>query len=171
MKTINKIILTTFTLVLLISLVPAKAQHPAVQDFYKQHKGNDDVHHIVLDGGIFKLLTWITSWDESDEEAQALGRITKDLKGIEVIVVPKHLEGSYTFNDVQRHVKKDKFEELMNIREDNSLVSVYARGKEKEVRDMIIFIDEDDEYSIISLKGVLNMDDLKYLADHHKDLK
>lgn len=171
MKTANKIMIFTLTLALLVLVMPAvKAQHPAVKDFYKQYNNDKDVHHIDIDGGIFKLMSWVTSWDNEDEETQAISRIAKNMKGLNIVVVPKRLEGQYSFKDVKKQVQKDKFSELMNIREKGSMISFYAQGEEKEVRDMIIFIDEDENYSIISVRGVLNMDDLKYLAEHHGEL-
>jgi hypothetical protein len=167
MKT-NKILLITLTLALLIWAMPAvKAQHPAVKDFYEHYKKDKDVHHIDIDGGIFQLMSWVTSWNNEDENTQAINRIAKNLKGLNIVVVPKRLEDKYSFKDVKKQVQKDKFSELMNIREKGSLISFYAQGQEKEMRDMIIFIDEDEIYSIISVRGVLNMDDLKYLAKNH----
>lgn len=152
---------------LIIAMPVVKAQHPAVKDFYKQYKNDKDVHHIDIDGSIFKLMSWVTSWDNEDQESQAISRIANNLKGLNIVVVPKRLEGNYSFRDVKKQVEKDHFSELMNVREKGSRISFYAQGEEKTMRDMIIFIDEEETYSIISVRGVLNMDDLKYLAENH----
>lgn len=171
MKT-NKIILLTIAMALIIISAPlAHAQHPAVDDFHKFYKDNDNVHKITLDGGIIKLLAWVASWEQTDDEAVAFKKITENIEGLNIIVVPKDVETKYTFAGVKRHVQKDNFSELMNIREDGNLINVFAQGNEKEVRDMIIFIDDRSEYCIISVKGILNSDDLKYLANHHKDFQ
>ena len=163
-----KIILTSLTLALLILAMPAlKAQHPAVKDFYNHYKNEKDVQQLEIDGAVFKLMAWVTSWDDQDPDARAMNRLAENIKGLNIVVVPKRLEGRYSFKDVQRHVKNDRFDELMNVREEGSLISFYAQGEEKALRDMIIFIDDADNYSIISVRGVLNMDDLQYLASNH----
>lgn len=166
----KKIIISAFIPILLLMAMPAaNAQHAAVRDFYKHYKGNADVHHINIDGAAFKLAKWVISWDKENPESQMISRIAKNLKGLSIIVVPKRFEKEYTFKLVQERVRKDSFSELMDVRESGSRLSFYAQGEEKEVRDMIIFIDEDENYSIISVKGVLNMDDLMYLAQNHGD--
>ncbi|MGK7390533.1 MAG: DUF4252 domain-containing protein [Candidatus Cyclobacteriaceae bacterium M2_1C_046] len=167
-----KLALTILTLGLLIVVAPqVQAQHQSVKDFYNDYKKHNDVHRINLDGGIFKLITWIASWDQTDEEAEAISRITKNLKGINIIVVPKYLKPEKDLQLVRKGLKRDKFDELMSIREESSLLNFYAQGHENEVRDMVIFIDEEDEFVILSLKGALNLDDMKYLATHHNELK
>ena len=169
---LKKIIISSLAMALIIISAPlVNAQHPAVDDFHKFYKDKDDVHMIVLDGGIFQLLAWVASWDQSDEDAAVFKKLTENIEGLNLIVVPKAAEGKYTFADVKKHIRNDNFSELMNVREDGSLISFYAQGNEKEVRDMIIFIDDSSEYCIISVKGVLNSDDLKYLANHHKELQ
>jgi hypothetical protein len=171
MDRVNKPALIILTLALLIMVMPiVKAQHPAVKDFYKHYKNDKDVHHIDIDGSIFKLMSWVTSWDNEDQDSQAINRIANNLEGLNIVVVPKKLEGTYSFKDVKKQVEKDRFSELMNVREKGSLISFYAQGEEKAMRDMIIFIDEEETYSIISVRGVLNMDDLKYLAENHGSL-
>lgn len=167
-----KIALTVLILGLLTVVVPeVQAQHQAVKDFYRDYKQHNDVHHINLDGGIFKLVSWIASWDQTDEEAEAISRITKNLKGIDIVVVPKYLKPEKDLQVVRKSLKRDRFDELMSIREASSMIHFYAQGQENEVRDMVIFVDEEDEFVILSLKGSLNLDDMKYLATHHKELK
>lgn len=162
---------TIMVLLFIVAPIAANAQHPAVKDYYNQFDGHEDVDHIVLEGDIFKVLTWFASLDENDEEAQAFKRITDNLEGFDIVVVPKNLESKYSFLEVQKHIKKDQYHELINLREEHSLVRIYAQGEENQVRDMVIFVDDQNEYCIISLKGILNLDDLKYLASNNKNIR
>lgn len=167
----TKLIILTATMGLLLLSVPqVKAQHYAVKEFHGEYKNYHDVHHIHLEGGIFKLITWITSLNSNDEEAKAISRLTNNLHGLDIVVVPKHHKPEKDLVRLKKDLKSDNFDELMNVREDGKLINFYAQDDKNEVRDMIIFIDEENEYVILSVKGTLDLEDMKYLAKHHNQL-
>lgn len=155
---------------LILAAPQAKAQYLAVVDFYNEYQDYEDVHRIELDDDIFKLISWISSWDETDKEAAAVSRITENLEGITIIVVPKQYGPEKNILRLKKELKYDDFEELISIREEGKLLDFYSQGSQDEIRDMVIIVDEVNEYVIMSLKGSLSMEDMRYLANNHEEI-
>ena len=53
------------------------------------------------------------------------------------------------------------------VKEGKELVNVLAQGAADEVRNMLILVEEKEDFTLISINGTLSMKDLSYFSKHH----
>lgn len=162
--------LTVTALVVFITVGITCAQSKTVADFHKKYKDDRDATLVQLNGGLFKLLASIASYDVDDEDAQVIARISDNIRSMDILSVPLFDSGltPAEFNDMRDRLKDEKYEELMEIREGRDKVSFLAQGGSNEVRNMVVLIREEENAVVMNVNGTLDMKDLAYLAKHGK---
>ena len=58
----------------------------------------------------------------------------------------------------------------MSMKEGRENINILSQGSDSEIRNMLILVDNKDDFILISIEGVLSMEDLSYLSKHHNDL-
>lgn len=161
-------ILTALTLFFLASLL-AHGQS-SVEKFQDKYKNDRDATSVTVTGGLFKLLGNIAEYGE-DADSEAVARIAKGIKSLQILSIPM-FDSGLDMDEIKKlrsDLTKEKYEELMNIKEGRETVNVLAQGSDDEVRNMVILVQEKDEFALINIDGMLSMKDLAYLAKHHDD--
>lgn len=146
----------------------AFAQSKSVESFKNKYKDDRDATMVTLQGNIFKLIGSIAEYSD-DEDAQALSKVADGIKSMQVLSLPKYETGlePEEIKQLKSNIKNESYEELMNIKEGKETIIVYSQGDEDEVRNMLILVEERNEFALISIDGVLKMKDLAYIASHH----
>lgn len=162
---------------LMICLIAAgsavMAQSKSADAFHNKYQGDRDATVVKLNGSIFNLVASIAAEaDEADEDAQALARIASEINSIRVLSVPVYKSGlePEDIKALRNDLIKEKYDELMTVRDGSDRMYFLAQGDETEVRNMYVLIQQDREFTMLSIDGRLKMSDLSYLANHHKDL-
>ena len=151
----------------------AMAQSKSADEFHNKYQGDRDATVVKLNGSIFNLVANIAAEaDEADEDAQALARIAKEINSIKILSVPVYKSGLEPddIKQLRNDLISEKYDELMTVRDGSDRIYFLAQGDEKEVRNMYVLIQEDREFTMLSIDGRLKMADLSYLANHHKDI-
>jgi hypothetical protein len=164
------------TTLMILAMLPvlAMAQSKAVSSFMDKWSDHEDATYVVVKGSMFNLISSIAKWDdeeEPDEDLQAIGRIADGINSMTV------LQLSYYDTDLSRDevsslrnsLMKEKYEEFIKVKEGKELVNVMAQGAEDEIRNMLVLVEEKDEFTLISINGKLSMKDLSYLSKHHNN--
>ena len=160
--------LTVTTLAVFVLSGMAWAQSKTVADFHQKYKDDRDATLVQLNGGLFKLLASIASYDAGDEDAQVIARISDNIESMDILSVPLFDSGltPSEFDDMRGQLRKEKYEELMEIREGRDRVSFLTQGGANEVRNMVVLIREEENAVVMNINGTLDMKDLAYLAKH-----
>lgn len=161
----NLIALTLFFLASLISY-----GQTTVEKFQDKYRGDRDATLVSVSGSLFKLLGNIAEYGD-DEESETVARIAKGIKSLQVLSIPM-FDSGLDFDEIKKlrsDLAKEKYEELMNIKEGRETINILAQGSDSEVRNMVILVEEKDDFALINIDGVLSMKDLSYLAKHHND--
>lgn len=88
---------------------------------------------------------------------------------MEVLQVP-YYETDLTREEVssfRNSLTKDSYEEFIMVKEGRELINVLAQGAKDEVRNMLVLVEEKDEFTVISINGKLSMKDLSYFSKNH----
>jgi|GEM_PF-1783242 len=161
--------LTVMVIALVLPMVLI-AQSSAIKNFQSKYKDNDDATYVTITGPFFKFLSSITDYD-ADPDALALGRVVEGIKSMKIVQVPyyetdlKREEVDQLLNSIQ----KDNYEELINVRDGRDKVSIMAQGEDSKLRNILIFIDNKNEFTLMNIDGTLSMEDIAYLSKHHKN--
>ncbi len=142
------------TALLLVLPCLSYSQDPSIVDFYKKYEQLEDVTNITLQGWILKMATQYT--DEEDVD-KILNKITK----LRVLVMENgNLVSSQERRDLVRSVKQNRFEDLMQIRDEGNLIEFLIREDKDTITDVLVLISGDEEFVLLSLEGSLKFSDL-----------
>ncbi len=132
-------------------------QSPAVKSFYNKYKNMEDVTDIKLQGWVLKLAS--TFADEGDTE-----KLLKKITHLRVMIMDDgNLVKADEYKSLIKSVKKDRFEELMQIKEDGNKIDFFIREKGEAVTDVLIMVNSPDGFVLLSLEGALKFSDLRHL--------
>jgi hypothetical protein len=161
----------TAVFIAMVTVSFAFGQSKAVEDFQNKYKNDRDAKVVSLNGSIFQLVANIAEFADEDEDAQVVARIAKGIKSMNLISVPMLKAGIELkqIEDLKDKLKSEKYDELMTVRDGRDRVYFMAKTGENKINNMLILItQEEDEFVLINIDGVLDMKDLAYLADNHK---
>ena len=157
----NKIALVLCTFIMICT---ANAQTSSV-DFSKLI-GSDPIVEINLGPLMLNLLSSATE-DEGD-----ISNVLSSLKGINVTVFEISDKANTKsireeINNLSKSKIKSGFEKLAMVKEDDSLVYIFAKMDEEKFSDLNIFaLDDDDELVLIDIKGNILMSQIGDLMEH-----
>jgi hypothetical protein len=161
---------------MIIAMFPflAMAQSKAVSAFQDKYSDHDDVTFVTIKGSLFNLIGSIAEYDDDDdpdEDLQALGRIADGINSMEVLRVPFYDTdlNREELSSLRNSLAKDDYEEFLMVKEGKELVNVMAQGADDEIRNMLILVEEKEDFTLISINGKLSMKDLSYLSKHHNN--
>jgi len=164
------------TTLMIIAMLPflAMAQSKSVSAFQDKYSDHDDVTYVTIKGSLFNLIGSIAEYDDDedpDEDLQAFGRIANGINSMEVLRVPFY-DTDLNREDVaslRNSLTKENYEEFLMVKEGKELVNVMAQGAADEIRNMLILVEEKNEFTLISIDGTLSMKDLSYLSKNHRN--
>ena len=135
----------------------AEAQSKAIDDFYNAYQGQKDISRLEIKGGILNLVAHFS--DES--EAKELVRKVTRLRVLDI--EQGGLVSTSQRNQLVRSVRRDRFEDLMQIRDNGDDIHIMVREQEGFITDILVLIHGADEFTLLSLEGRLRFKDLQHL--------
>ncbi len=107
--------------------------------------------------------------EEMDPDLQAIARIADGLTSMQILTVDKYDVGvtSEEISSLKKSLSKDGYESLMSMKEGRQQVNFMAQGESDELRNMLIVVDDKEEFVLISIEGVLSSEDLSYISRQH----
>ncbi|MEO1049359.1 MAG: DUF4252 domain-containing protein [Bacteroidota bacterium] len=168
MTTLKKLLLLPL---FLLATVVVYGQSKTLDSFYNKYKDDRDATTVTVSGSIFNLISAVADLaeetdDEEKEELEAFSRMAKNIKSMQVISVPM-FETDLSLADIEslrKSLKAEKYEELMNVKEGKEIINFMAQTSKNEVSNMLVLIQEKDEFTILNIDGRLDLKDLAVLA-------
>ncbi len=128
-------------------------QTQSIEHFYSKYKGQEDVTSINLTGDLINFV-----FANSDDSKAA---VANKISNIRVLIVEEStLINTKDYNKFLRSVKKDKFEELMRIKDGGDAVDFHLREKGNQITDVLITVRGDDGFILLSVEGLFDFSDL-----------
>ncbi len=159
-------------LVIIISIsmgLPVSAQSNALDEFMEQYRGERDVTHVSLSGSIFKLTNWLADLgSDHDEDLEAVGELSEGIESMEIMSFDDYRDyfDRDDIEDLIDDMKDEGYEVLMSVREHNQLLRVLSKQGGKNIMNDVTMINRDGrDFSIITMKGSIHMDDLNRVID------
>jgi len=133
------------------------AQRAPIRSFYQKYKGMENTENIQLSGWVLKLAATFSQEEEAGNLLRHISRL-RVLTMDDGNIVPRS-----EFNQLLKQVRKDKFEDLMHIREDGEDVQILIREDKDRITDVLLLVHGKDSFTMLSLEGALRFKDLKDL--------
>lgn len=148
----------------------AFGQSKTIEDFHSKYKDDRDAKVVSLNGGLFKLIASIADVEESDEDVKTIARIADNITSMDILSIPMYESGfdSKSIDDMRSQLHKEKYEELMTVKEGSDRIYFMTQGTGSQVKNMLVLIREEEEFMVMNINGSLDMKDLAYLARNHR---
>jgi len=135
----------------------AQRQDP-IEQFYKKYRQVENATHMNV-GGL--LLDLATTFTKEEDAKQLLARVRR----LRVLTVPgRELVAAEDLLSLRQSVLGNGFEELIMVRDGESLVNVYLQENDEAIIEQVfILVEEPQEVTLVSLFGKLRYEDLQHL--------
>lgn len=145
------------TLIMLLSSLTANAQ---VEEFEK-YSDMKNVTYVYISKAMLTLAKGLTTPSVPGMDMKnAFGK----LNAIQIITTENKAARTKLKAEVADVVKRDKYEMLMQVDEDDSKVRIYFKdGKKQSV--ILMSTDESDETSVIIFSGTFKMEDIQKMTE------
>jgi type IV secretory pathway ATPase VirB11/archaellum biosynthesis ATPase len=151
---------TLALLVLLPFLLPA--QTVSINEFYRKYKNSGEENtHLTLPGWVVRLGVGIAKTQVEDNTEKDALKLAKKIGKMRVLT----FEESNPVTDKDRErllkgVRRENFEDLIMVREEGTHVHIMMREKKDRIKNLLILVNEEDTFTMVSLKARLHYDDL-----------
>lgn len=138
--------------------INAFTQDKTIADFYDTYTNHEDVLDVKLQGWLLQLAA-----DYQDEKEKE--RILNSVSFLRVLIMSEgNLIPPNALKKFIRNIKRDAYTELIQIRNEGTLVDVFIREDGDKITDVLAVINEPGEaFILLSLEGQLDFKDLNNL--------
>ena len=159
------------TVLLIAFLLPltTNAQR-SVNRFIDKYYNKENVTTVELSGFLLKVAAKFVDEDEGKDIIASINRLQ-----VMVMDGTNHVTKD-ALKNFKSKVVKDDFEELMVIRDGSTTVDFYIKEENGVIKNILLLVNDDEEFVMLNLKGKLKFEDLQKLdfdvdgADHFKKL-
>ncbi len=146
------------------------AQTKAIEKFYEQYKGMEEVTDLKLRGWVLQLAS---KFSEEAEAAQLLRKITQ----LRILTMENgNLVSPQVYRQLVKDLQSDRFEDLFKVQEKGQNIQFLIREQGDTITDVLLLVSGDDHFVLLSLEGALRFSDLQNLqidvegSEHFKKL-
>lgn len=149
------LLLSALCLSLSFSIV---AQDQIVDNFVNKYKELEAVTHISLTGDLLKMVS-----EAADEEGER--KLVSQLEAIRIISIEDVTAvDANDLSALKQAFQANDYEELIRVRDGKDLVHIYlVENKDNVIEQLVILVQEPEEFTIVSLSGEMYYEDLKHL--------
>lgn len=133
-------------------------QKSVVDKLYDKYSGKEGITSIYISEFMFKL---IAAMDPDDEEFKNL---VTELKGIKILSVEDKRYYDYFKTNIIDQIPLSEYQELMEVREDDSIVRILVKEKNGKISELLILSEEHDDASLIVMQGNIDMKSMSKLS-------
>jgi Domain of unknown function (DUF4252) len=145
----------TFLLLLIVLPMIAFSQSKSIEDFYSKFKNQEKITLLTISGGLIKFAA---SADENINK-NVLDKISQ----IRLLVSEESFVTKNDYTKLKKNLKKDSFEDLMQINAEGAKVDILIRENGKYISEVVLLVNDDEDFIMISLEGNFQYSDLNDL--------
>ncbi len=166
LKQMKKLTILLIAIALIPSLVVAQTK--SISEFQDKYREMDDATFVDISGSFFNFISNIANYvDEDDKDkkdVEAAGRILGAIKAMQVLKIPLNLISKSDISSLEHNMKREKYEDLMTIKEKDSYINILAQGSGSELKNVTFLIDQEDDFILFTFQGTFSMSDVSYLV-------
>ena len=135
----------------------------SVRKFYHKVNRSEETVKMTLPGFLIHMGAGIARKQVDEEpEAKLALEMTKYIKSIKIVVAEDQStisQDDYSkFIDIARN--KDKFSDLIMVKDGETNVNIMMRGNSRKIKNLLILVNDGDEFVMLSMKTSLKYKDL-----------
>lgn len=155
------LILAFFTL----SWSPCGAQKPTTL-FYHTHKHKEGVTNFKMPGWLIWLGGGIAQGFAREPEAKAGLKLARKVKKLRLLATEDGSPiTSAEVNEFITDIHSSGFEDLLVVKEGSSTVHILSREKKEKLKNLVILVNDEEEFVYMDMKSRLKYEDLSELVN------
>lgn len=160
MKYLNIIFITLFAFTTTLS-----AQEDAISRYFDKYVDDDRFTVIYISPRMFELIGDLDiNLDMEDDEAAAVMDMIGDIRGLRVLTSEE--DSKQLFQDAINTIDTKTYETLMTVRsKEAENVQFLIREKEGLIDELLLLVDGEDEFVLLSFLGTLDMKKISKLIN------
>ena len=150
-------------------VLSAFGQSQTIRNFHNKYDGDRDVTFITLEGSLFKIAGFVAELaDEDDEDLRDLAKLSDGIDRMKIMSIEDY---EYVLDDDELDefyddIKDDGYDVLLTAREGRKIVRVMSQQSARTtLKDVAILIEEGRDFSIITIEGSIDLEDLDMFMD------
>ncbi len=163
---------TTFVItVLLLAPVLLLAQSKSIEAFHKKYENDRDATVVSINGPLFSIFAKLGEYaEEEDKELRSMGKLADNIQSMKILSLPTYKIGieQSEINQLKKNLIAENYEELFSARKGRKTINCYSQGNKSEIRNMVVLVNERDDFTIMNINGNLSMKDLAVLAKNFR---
>ena len=152
-----------------ITLLPflMTAQTVSINEFYRKYKVSDEENtHLTLPGWVVKLGVGIAKGQAEDKDEKQALAMGKKIGKVRILTFED--SNPVSKKDLDRlteGVRKERFEDLVMVRDEGTNVHLMIREKREKIKNLLILVNEEDSFTMVSLKSKLKYEEIQDLIN------
>ena len=144
------------TIFLALWLLPwvVQAQTEVIEQFYEKYRQDERFSRVYISPKLMQMAGGFlnSNMDQKDEDAENLMELITKVKGIRILSAEK-IGGLALFNEAMEDLKKDLYEELMDVRDKESSLKFMVREEGGRIKELLMVSGSTSEFMVIELEG------------------
>ncbi|MGO4291491.1 DUF4252 domain-containing protein [Chitinophaga sp. RAB17] len=151
----------------LLSASAVSAQDRCLREFRNKHRANAEVHTVSVGGFSMKLAGWCLSFAGDDADAKSVKHALNNVRRVKVYTI-SNVNGSTVSRDEIADLKSnlernEHFDMLMEVRDKGSLVHILNKGKDDELGNVVMLIQDASDFVIVNLQTTMKISEVNSL--------
>lgn len=131
------------------------------RDIYNKYSDLPGVEAVYISSAMFRMIGRLPDIEVASGKDVNLSSLVKSMSGFYVLNAPDSAVGDRLHTDVKKYIDSDRYELLMEAKDDGEVMRMYSLGDEKTVHSLVILAKEKDETSFICIDGKMNREELE----------
>lgn len=141
--------------------------------YHEYNRFDEGVTKFRVPGWLFWLGSGIAYESLDDEDAKRAMTIVRKIRGMRLLVVEKENDISKAkIKGMLSGLRQDRFEDMFYIQSGQSTVSFMIREKDDKIKNLLIVVNEPDNFVMTHIKTRIKYEDLsKLIKKYQKEMK
>ena len=154
----------TFAIACMLAIGSLQAQDRSLTRFYYAHRQDAMTFKIGIGSIPLHFASWMVPKNVKADNGMELKKLLSKIHHIKIYTIEGHGGAAVDTREIQelkdRLIRKDHFEALMEVRDEGSIVHILNKGKGDELGNMVMLVQDENDFVIVHLKTSLHMSDI-----------
>ncbi|MEX2569621.1 MAG: DUF4252 domain-containing protein [Cyclobacteriaceae bacterium] len=143
-----------------------QAQENAIEKFYSKYVEDERFSRVYISPKMMQMAGGFlnSNMEEGDPDAENLLHLIGKIKGIRILS-GEQVEGLPMFNEAIETLNRNRYEELMDIKDKGSSLKFMVREESGRIKELLMISGSTEEFTLMSMLGDFTYNDLNLLAE------
>lgn len=160
----KKLTLKSLMIALVMLPIMVSAQSSSIDKLFDKYSGEEGFTSVNISKSMFAFFAKLEGI--GDDDFSEMQEVIDNLNGLKILSCDsRNSERLEDFrNEINRMLKRNDFEELMVMKENNNEVKFMIKNEGDDIIELLLIAGEDDDLAIISFFGIIDLQAISRLS-------